>query len=198
MIEPMESAKDYYEILQVSPRADRDTIERVFRYLANRFHPDNRETGDAERFSEIVDAYEILSSAAKRAQYDLNYERVRETRWRLFNQEAMSNDVSVDSRLRFAIMSILYIVRRNNPSEPGVGSMELERLLECPEPVVRFHCWYLKENNWITRLDTGYLAITAHGVDRLFELGGPANSEGGPRVMRRSFLTPRSQRALTA
>jgi len=72
---------------------------------------------------------------------------------------------------QYAIMSILYIVRRNNPSEPGVGSMELERLLECPEPVIRFHCWYLKENNWITRLDTGYMAITAHGVDRLFELG---------------------------
>jgi curved DNA-binding protein CbpA len=197
MIEPMESAKDYYEILQVSPRADRDTIERVFRYLANRFHPDNRETGDAERFSEIVDAYEILSSAAKRAQYDLNYERVREMRWRLFNQEAMANDVSVDSRLRLAIMSILYVVRRNNPSEPGVGSMELERLLECPEPVVRFHCWYLKENNWITRLDTGYLAITALGVDRLFELGGPANTESA-RVRRGPFLTPRSQRALTA
>lgn len=189
--------KDYYEILQVSPRADRDTIERVFRYLANRFHPDNRETGNGERFSEIVDAYEVLSSAAKRAQYDLNYERVRENRWRMFNQEAMANDVSTDSRLRHAIMSILYIVRRNNPSEPGVGSMELERLLECPEPVVRFHCWYLKENNWITRLDTGYLAITAVGVDRLFELGGPASSEGS-RAVRTRFITPRTQRALTA
>ena len=81
---PDSPLKDYYEILQVSPRADRDTIERVFRYLANRFHPDNRETGDAERFREIVDAYELLSSAAKRAQYDLSYERVREARWRMF------------------------------------------------------------------------------------------------------------------
>ena len=155
------------------------------------------QTGNAERFSEIVDAYELLSSSAKRAQYDLNYERVRESRWRLFNQEAMANDVSMDSRLRLAIMSILYIVRRNNPSEPGVGSMELERLLECPEPVIRFHCWYLKENNWIARLDTGYMAITAHGVDRLFELGGPANTESTP-LRRVPFLTPRSQRALTA
>ena len=54
----MTGLKDYYEILQVSPRADRDMIERVYRYLAHRFHPDNRETGDAERFTEIVDAYE--------------------------------------------------------------------------------------------------------------------------------------------
>src|SRR5215211_2474024 len=85
--------KDYYEVLQVSPRADRDTIERVFRYLANRFHPDNRETGDAERFREIVEAYELLSSAAKRAQYDLSYERVREARWRMFSQDSVDDNV---------------------------------------------------------------------------------------------------------
>jgi len=174
--------KDYYEILQVSPRADRDTIERVFRYLANRFHPDNRETGDVERFTEIVDAYEILSSAAKRAQYDLSYESVREARWKLFSQDSVASDVSSDSRIRLAIMSILYIVRRNHPDDPGVGAVELERLLECPEPVVKFHCWYLRENKWITRLETGYLAITAMGVDRLFELGGPAHEE--PHVVR--------------
>ena len=190
--------KDYYEVLQVSPRADRDTIERVFRYLANRFHPDNRETGDAERFSEIVDAYELLSSSAKRAQYDLSYERVREARWRMFSQDSVEDNVTADGRIRVAIMSILYIVRRNNPGEPGVGAVELERLLECPEPVVKFHCWYLRENNWITRLETGAFAITAPGVDRLFELGGPGQAH--PQLIRRGNMhTPRTtQRAITA
>lgn len=188
--------RDLYEILQVSPRADRDTIERVFRYLANRYHPDNRETGDVERFTEIVDAYGVLSSPAKRAQYDLSYENVRQARWKLFSQESVGDDLATDNRLRLAIMSILYIVRRNNPSEPGVGTIELERLLECPEPVVRFHCWYLRENNWITRLDTGYLAITAMGVDRLFELGGPAHADS--QVIRRGNMhTPRLQQATT-
>lgn len=194
---PDSPLKDYYEVLQVSPRADRDTIERVFRYLANRFHPDNRETGDAERFREIVDAYELLSSAAKRAQYDLSYERVREARWRMFSQDSVDDNVTADGRIRLAIMSILYIVRRNNPGEPGVGAVELERLLECPEPVVKFHCWYLRENSWITRLDTGALAITAMGVDRLFELGGPAHAH--PQLIRRGNMhTPRTQRAITA
>lgn len=189
--------KDHYEILQVSPRADRDTIERVFRFLTNRFHPDNRETGDAERFSEIVDAYEVLSSASKRAQYDLSYERVRESRWKLFSRETTSDDIATDTRIRLAIMSILYIVRRNNPAQPGVGPVELERLLECPEPVVRFHCWYLRENNWIARLDTGHLAISALGVDRLFELGGPAHSND-QMIRRGNMHTPRTQRALLA
>jgi glycosyltransferase involved in cell wall biosynthesis len=66
---------DYYEILQVSPRADRETIERVFRHLANRYHPDNRESGNAEKFSELVTAHDVLSDAAKRASYDVSYER---------------------------------------------------------------------------------------------------------------------------
>jgi curved DNA-binding protein len=189
--------KDLYEILQVSPRADRDTIERVFRYLANRFHPDNRETGDVDRFTEIVDAYEVLSAAAKRAKYDLSYESVREKRWKLFNHESVGEDVDTDSRIRVAVLSILYVVRRNNSAEPGVGSGELERLLECPEPVIRFHIWYLRENAWVTRLDTGYLAITAMGVDKLFELGGPA--QHNEAVIRRGNMsTPRNQRAILA
>ncbi len=189
--------KDHYEILQVSPRADRDTIERVFRYLANRFHPDNRETGDVERFTEIVDAYEVLSSAVKRTQYDLKYESVREARWKLFNHESAAENVDNDARLRVALMSILYIVRRNNPAEPGVGTMELERLLECPEAVLRFHTWYLKENQWISRLETGYLAITALGVDKLFELGGPGQDDV-PMIRRGNMTTPRNQRAILA
>ncbi|HEY8166771.1 MAG TPA: J domain-containing protein, partial [Gemmatimonadaceae bacterium] len=162
---------DYYEVLQVSPRADRDTIERVYRFLANRWHPDNLDTGDAERFSEIVDAYRILSDADARAKYDLTYEKVRESRWKLFGQESVQNDVASDARVRHAILSILYVVRRNNPTEPGVGSVELERLIGCPEPMIRFHLWYMRENTWVTRLDTGHLAITALGVDKLFDLG---------------------------
>jgi curved DNA-binding protein len=193
---PNPEMKDYYEILQVSPRADRDTIERVFRYLAHRFHPDNRETGDADRFSEIAEAYRVLSSGEQRAMYDLSYERVREARWHLFSEESTADDLATDTRIRLAIMSILYVVRRNNPAEPGVGTMELERLLECPEPVIKFHCWYLRENNWIARLDTGYIAISALGVDKLFELGGPAHAK--PMITRGNMHTPRTQRAIVA
>ena len=37
---------DYYEFLQISPNADQDTIHRVYRFLAARFHPDNPDSGD--------------------------------------------------------------------------------------------------------------------------------------------------------
>src|ERR1039458_3494646 len=41
---------DYYEIMQLSPRADLQTINRVYRIMATRYHPDNRESGDQEKF----------------------------------------------------------------------------------------------------------------------------------------------------
>jgi DnaJ-class molecular chaperone len=43
---------DHYEILQVSQTADTETIERVFRLLAKRYHPGNADTGDPRQFDE--------------------------------------------------------------------------------------------------------------------------------------------------
>ena len=173
---------DLYEILQVSPRADRETIERVFRHLANRYHPDNRESGDADKFSELVEAHRVLSDPEQRATYDVSYERVREARWKLFDQTTSTSEAITDTRIRLAILSLLYVARRNNVAEPGVGVMELERLLSVPDSVIQFHTWYLRENGWIERLSTGMWAITAAGVDKLFELGGPGKS--GPYLLR--------------
>jgi curved DNA-binding protein CbpA len=165
---------DYYEVLQVSSRADAETIERVFRYLAKRYHPDNQESGNAEAFNEVANAYHVLSDPVERAKYDVQYERTRETRWRIFGQEAVTDEIAGDQRVRQALLSILYAARRNNANEPGVGTVELERLLGVPESLIRFHIWYLKENNWIERIITGHLAITAVGIDKLMEMGGPA------------------------
>ena len=51
---------DYYEVLQISPNADQETVHRVYRLQAQRFHPDNQETGNAEAFRSISDAYQAL------------------------------------------------------------------------------------------------------------------------------------------
>ena len=51
---------DFYEILQLSPNASAETLERVYRLLAKRYHPDNQLTGDAEKFSELQQAFETL------------------------------------------------------------------------------------------------------------------------------------------
>jgi hypothetical protein len=165
---------DHYEVLQVSPRADHETIQRVFRHLAKRFHPDNTDSGDPERFKVVMEAFRVLSQPKLRAKYDTAYEQVRETRWRIFDQETSANDVAADRRVRVAALSLLYAARRNDPDRPGIGVVELERLLGCPEEHMKFHLWYLRENGWIQRTESGALAITATGVDRVLDLGGPA------------------------
>lgn len=179
---PSAQVSDYYEILQVSPRADRETIDRVFRHLANRYHPDNRESGDSDKFSELVEAHRVLSNPEQRADYDAGYERVREARWKLFDQVTAANAAANDARVRLAVLSLLYVARRNNVAEPGVGVMDLERLLAVPDLVIQFHTWYLRENAWIERLTSGMWAITASGVDKMFELGGPGKT--GPYLLR--------------
>jgi curved DNA-binding protein CbpA len=172
---------DYYEVLQISPRADSETIERVFRHLAKRYHPDNQESGDAQKFSLLVEAHTVLSDPEQRATFDVNYDRVREKRWRIFDQDTATSEIISDNRVRLAILSLLYVARRNNVTEPGVGVIELERVLSVPESVLQFQTWYLRENGWVERLASGMWAITAAGVDKLFELGGPA--KGGPYLL---------------
>jgi curved DNA-binding protein CbpA len=170
---PESDAVDHYEVLQLSPRADQHTIQRVFRHLAKRLHPDNTDSGDGQRFAQVMQAFQVLSDPAARAKYDAGYERERETRWRIFDQHTTENDVAADRRVRTAILSLLYAARRNDAERPGIGVLELERVLGCPEHHMKFHLWYLKENGWLERLENGTIAITASGVDRVLDLGGP-------------------------
>ncbi|HVZ82912.1 MAG TPA: DnaJ domain-containing protein, partial [Terracidiphilus sp.] len=65
---------DYYEFLQISPNAEIDTIHRVYRYLAARYHPDNPASADPEKFALLRMAYEVLSDPARRAEYDATYQ----------------------------------------------------------------------------------------------------------------------------
>jgi hypothetical protein len=58
---PRQDATDHYEFLQISPNAQPETIQRVYRFLAARFHPDNAHTGDPEKFLLLNQAFEVLS-----------------------------------------------------------------------------------------------------------------------------------------
>ncbi len=66
------SKRDYYEILGVAKGSSPDEIKKAYRKVAMQFHPD-RNPGDKsaeEKFKEAAEAYEVLSDADKRAQYD--------------------------------------------------------------------------------------------------------------------------------
>lgn len=68
----MSTKRDYYEVLGVSKNADEGEIKKAYRKLAIKYHPD-KNPGDSEaeeKFKEAAEAYEVLSNAEKKAQYD--------------------------------------------------------------------------------------------------------------------------------
>jgi curved DNA-binding protein CbpA len=159
---------DYYELLQISPNAEPETIHRVYRLLAQRFHPDNKETGDARRFRTIHDAYTVLSDPEKRAQYDVFHQRQRQDRWKLVNAGTRSEtDVDVERLTRLTLLEVLYTRRRVEPQDPGLFDRDLEEMIGQPREHMEFTVWYLMQRGLIARGEQSRLMITVQGVDYL-------------------------------
>jgi curved DNA-binding protein CbpA len=59
---------DFYEVLQVHPRAEAEVIRAAYRTLARKYHPDHG--GDAGRMIALNDAWDVLGDPARRAEYD--------------------------------------------------------------------------------------------------------------------------------
>jgi curved DNA-binding protein CbpA len=164
-----DNLQDYYEDLKISPNADSETIDRVFRLLAKRYHPDNQVTGNADAFNRISTAYKVLADIEKRASYDAQYEAVKAKKWKASEPASSTKSSQNDELLRKRILSILYIERRNDAASSGVGLWRIEQLIGLPEKILEFHVWYMKEKGWIQRTDTGGYAITVAGVDAVEE-----------------------------
>jgi curved DNA-binding protein len=160
---------DYYEVLQVSPRADQQTIERVYRLLAKRYHPDNKVSGNEEKFNLLTEAFRELSYPERRAAYDAKHENGNARHWAQFLGAAPSEGAEEDRRIYQAILSILYTARRQDANNAAVGVVHLEKTLGVPEKHLEFHIWYLKEKKWIERSESGGFVITAQGVDEVIK-----------------------------
>jgi curved DNA-binding protein CbpA len=154
---------DYYEFLQISPSAEADTIHRVYRFLAARFHPDNHDTGDPEKFFLLKQAYEVLSIPEHRAAYD-------ETR-RAAQPAPLSAWIDFMDKMegelnrRLAVLTVLYFQRRTNPNKPEVSFRDIESRLGFPRDYLVFTTWYLRTKEYISRADNSEFTITAEGVD---------------------------------
>ena len=168
--------RDLYEILEVSPTASQQTIERMFRYLAQHYHPD-RETGDADRFDQIAKAYSTLKDPESRAAYDSRHKTNLDYQWSLVEEAGDNDNFDKDSMIQERVLSVLYTKRKRDPREPGLGPIQLARLTGCPHEMLDFHLWYLKDKGWIMRLENGSVAITADGVDRSLLLHRPGGTQ---------------------
>jgi curved DNA-binding protein CbpA len=158
--------RDLYEVLEVSPTASQETIERMFRYLAQRYHPDREGTGDADRFDQVAKAYSTLKEPESRAAYDSRHKTNLDYQWSLVEEAGDNDNFDKDRMIQERVLSVLHTKRKRDPREPGLGSIQLARLTGCPHEMLDFHVWYLKDKGWIIRMENGSVAITADGVDR--------------------------------
>ncbi len=165
---------NYYEYLQVDSNADLETIERVFRLLAKRYHPDNSKTGNFDKFNALLAAYRVLSDPEKRAAYDVEYQEIQIRKWKFHAALSADNSRENGKKVRQDILLAVYAIRKQKPKEPGIGIWHLEKLLGYPEEVMEFQIWYLKEKGWIKKGETGKYEITVDGVDALEENGAPS------------------------
>lgn len=75
--------KDYYDELEVSKTASKEVIQKVYKVLAKKYHPDTTNEIDKqlaeEKFKAISEAYEVLSDDEKRKKYDLELKSSKPT-----------------------------------------------------------------------------------------------------------------------
>jgi len=162
-----EDQTDLYDTLQISATAEPETIHRVYRLLAQRYHPDNAETGNDARFRALTDAYHTLSDPERRAAYDIVRAGKMRHRTQIVSAVESENDYEVERLLRLTILEVLYSKRRLEPEKPGVSPLELEQMIGRPREHLEFSTWYLVQRKFVGRSDNSSLVITADGVEYL-------------------------------
>lgn len=165
MLETATRTLDYYEFLQISPHADFETIHRVYRYLASRFHPDNPDTGDPEKFFLLKSAYDVLSNPELRSAYDREHDGETTERAPLSDSVDFMDQVQGELNRRLAVLAVLYYKRRANPYLPEVSLAEIERRMGFPRDYLDFTTWYLTKKGYVTKADNSDFSLTAEGVD---------------------------------
>jgi len=156
---------DYYEFLQISPNAEPATIQRVYRFLAGRYHPDVPGTGDNEKFVLLKEAFDVLSDPVRRAKYDAIYESQTPDPVPLSTSIDFMGDINAELNRRVAVLALLYIQRRTKPYTPEVSLPEVEKRMGFPRDYLNFTMWYLKSKEYITVADNSDFTLTALGVD---------------------------------
>lgn len=160
---PMHSTtENHYQTLQVSQTASQEVIEKMFRFLATKYHPDAG--GDKQTFNQIIAAFEVLRDAGTRDQYDLDLKQDLHEVARLREN---SKQAGPDAAIRHELLCLFYARRREQSSSPALGTMSIEKTLNVDSEALDFHLWYFKEKGWIKRCEDGGYAITAEGVDQI-------------------------------
>jgi curved DNA-binding protein CbpA len=160
---------DYYEALQISRNADIETIHRVYRMMAIRFHPDNPRTGNTETFLLLKRAYQVLADPVRRAQYNAARQIQDQEPLPIFELKDFVVGLKGEMNRRLGVLSLLYNRRRSNEDKPNLGLLDLEKLMGFPREHLTFTLWYLKSKGYVSVEDNSDCGITAQGIDFIEE-----------------------------
>ncbi|HLK19071.1 MAG TPA: DnaJ domain-containing protein [Bryobacteraceae bacterium] len=172
---PDEPFVDYYQLLQVSASAEPETIQRVCRAMANWYHPDNPDTGDAARYARILRANEILCRRETRAAYDAAYQAHSAKPFQVFERKEFAPGMENEQNRRLGILCLLYSRRRVNPESAGLSILDLENQTGYPREHLHFTLWCLKEADLIRQVESTDFAISGSGVEHV-EKNLPSNA----------------------
>lgn len=96
--------RNYYEILEVDKNASQEVIEKAYRTLAKKYHPDlqqgQQQQEYAEKMKTINEAYDVLSNSAKREQYNQKLENERIQRETMRYQQMQNATISREQQER--------------------------------------------------------------------------------------------------
>ena len=189
---PQEEFADLYDLMQISPTADTETLHRVYRLMAARYHPDNVHTGDLQKFLLLQKALDTLCDPIKRAAYDAEYSFRRTGPMPIFELKDFVVGIDVETNRRLGILCLLYNRRRSSPDKPGLSLLEFEQLMTIPREHLVFTVWYLKERQLLRTEGGAEFEITADGV-QFVESSLPSN-----RLLQRLLRAPADASAASA
>ena len=162
---PEAAVMDPYAVLQLHPSAHPMVVMRTFRVLAAMYHPDNRATGDRQKFEQVVNAYRMLSDPVRRAGYDrIDGASAGDVRAPSGAAPRRTNGTD-ERRLRLLILQTLYNNRRGSLAKPGLSLGVLADMTDTQIEDVQFSLWYLRGKKFIEVDDKDEAAITVTGVD---------------------------------
>jgi len=165
--EPEQEELDHYEVMQLSPNADAETISRVYRLLAQRYHPDTAGTGNKEMFLRLCEAHRVLIDPEQRARYDAIYNESRRRRWKIFDPGQATTGAEGERRKRSGVLQLLYAKMIGDPERASMTIFEFEELLGCPREHLQGTLWYLRGKGLVKRGDNNRFEITVAGVDEI-------------------------------
>jgi len=159
--------QDHYIVLGLDPKSDSEAIQTAYSKLAQKYHPNNAETGDENKFEAVNLAYEVLSDPSLRAGFDQVKGVDHEAGNPKFTGTAFFQALEQGAALRAAVLCILYDRRRVKSFKPSLSMRHLESMLHVTAEQLNFALWYLKQRGLVVNDDKSSMEITVEGMDHL-------------------------------